>query len=201
MVKCHYLQLRCYPPLFCDFRQFNIKVSLADHPIIQKEVDELLAKDATEQSTAGGYLCPMLNSSDLITTCTYLLLRCLLSDRYNNLFNRAIILFLLISNMHIYIFLLLSITFTFSILFGNTNFISGGFFHLGWPWLLGFSPHSVNPYCSFAVTRVFVLLFIWHVSGSYLFYMCCKGAQTVMCLLLVHLGLHINLSKSELYLM
>ena len=46
---CH-LQLRSRPPLFCDFQRFNIKVAAAHHPVIQKEVDELLAKGAIEPS-------------------------------------------------------------------------------------------------------------------------------------------------------
>ena len=51
MVKGHYLQLRYFPPLFYNFEQFNIKVATADDPIIQKEVNELLAKGAIEPSS------------------------------------------------------------------------------------------------------------------------------------------------------
>ena len=43
MVWGHHLQLRSHPPLFCNFRHFNVKVPAAHHPVIQKEVDELLA--------------------------------------------------------------------------------------------------------------------------------------------------------------
>ena len=43
MVKGHYPQLRCHPLLFLNFKQCNIKVALAHHPVTQ-EVDELLAK-------------------------------------------------------------------------------------------------------------------------------------------------------------
>ena len=39
--------------LFHNFRWFNKKAALAHHPIIQKEVDELLAKGATESSIGG----------------------------------------------------------------------------------------------------------------------------------------------------
>ena len=45
MVKGHHLQLKSHPPLSKNFKQFNIKVAAAHHPIIQKEVDELLAKE------------------------------------------------------------------------------------------------------------------------------------------------------------
>ena len=49
----HPLQLRSCPPLFCDFQHFNIKAVAAHHPVIQREVDELLAKGAIEPSSGG----------------------------------------------------------------------------------------------------------------------------------------------------
>ena len=54
MVWGHHLQLRSHPPLFCDFWHFNVKAAAAHHPVIQKEVDELLAKGAIEPSSGGG---------------------------------------------------------------------------------------------------------------------------------------------------
>ena len=42
MVKGHHLQLRCKPPLFYNFSCYH------QDPIIQKEVDGLLAKGAIE---------------------------------------------------------------------------------------------------------------------------------------------------------
>ena len=53
MVWGHYLQLRSHPPLFCDFQHFNVKVAVAHHPVIQKEVGELLAKGAIEPPSGG----------------------------------------------------------------------------------------------------------------------------------------------------
>ena len=53
MVWGHYLQLRSHPPLFCEFQHFNVKAAAAHHPVIQKEVDELLAKGAIEPSSGG----------------------------------------------------------------------------------------------------------------------------------------------------
>ena len=41
------------PPLLCIYWQFNVKVAAAHHPIIQKEVDELLAKGVIEPSSGG----------------------------------------------------------------------------------------------------------------------------------------------------
>ena len=46
-------QLRFHPPLFCYFWYFNVKAAAAHHPVIQKEVDELLAKGAVEPSSSG----------------------------------------------------------------------------------------------------------------------------------------------------
>ena len=53
MVRCHHLQLRSHPPLFHDFWHFNVKAAAAHHPVIQKEVDELLAKGTIEPSSGG----------------------------------------------------------------------------------------------------------------------------------------------------
>ena len=181
MVKGHHLQLMCCPSLFHYFRQFNIKATLVHHPIIQKEVDELVAKGAIKPSPGGAgfsqmylLLLNILLAYNLYSTLsnliisTYLFPRCLLSDRYGSLFNRAIMLFILISVMVIYIFLLLSITITVYTLVCNTDFINGRFCHLGQLWDLRFSPYSLNPYYSFPTTRIFVLLFIWMISWSWL---------------------------------
>ena len=62
-------------PLFHDFWHFNVKAAAAHHPVIQKEVNELLAKGAIEPFSGGagfyssmfvvpkhtGGLCPILN--------------------------------------------------------------------------------------------------------------------------------------------
>ena len=75
MVWGHHLQFRSHPPLFHDSQHFNVKAAAAHHPVIQKEVDELLAKGAIEPSSSGagfyssvfvvpkhtGSLCPILN--------------------------------------------------------------------------------------------------------------------------------------------
>ena len=53
MVQGHHLQLRSHPPLFCGFRHFNVKAAAVHHPVIQKEVDELLAEGAIEPSSGG----------------------------------------------------------------------------------------------------------------------------------------------------
>ena len=53
MVWGHHLQLRSCPPLFHNFQHSNVKVPAAHHPVIQKEVDELLAKGTIEPSSGG----------------------------------------------------------------------------------------------------------------------------------------------------
>ena len=67
MVWGHPLQLWSSPPLFHDFWQFNVKVVAAHHPVIQREVDELLVKGAIEPSSghAGIY-----SSMFLVYKCT-----------------------------------------------------------------------------------------------------------------------------------
>ena len=53
MVWGHHLQLRSHLSSFCDFQHINVKVAAAHHPVIQKEVDDLLAKGAIEPSLGG----------------------------------------------------------------------------------------------------------------------------------------------------
>ena len=53
MVWGHHLQLRSHPPFFCDFQHFNVRAAAAHHPVIQKEVDELLSKGTIEPSSGG----------------------------------------------------------------------------------------------------------------------------------------------------
>ena len=53
MVWGHHLQLRSHPPLFHDFWCFNVKVAAAYHPVIQKELDGILAKEGIEPSSGG----------------------------------------------------------------------------------------------------------------------------------------------------
>ena len=49
----HHLQLRSCAALIHNFQQFNVKAAAAHHPIIQKEVDELLSNGVTEPSSGG----------------------------------------------------------------------------------------------------------------------------------------------------
>ena len=128
-----------------------MKAGAANHPIIQKELDEVLAKGAMEPSFGGSL-------SGLIIICIYLLLRCLLSDISSSLFSVVIILSPMISRMLICIFLLLSIIIIFHVLFGTMHHINGRFYLLGWPHPLGFSQPSLNLSYFFAVTGFSVLL-------------------------------------------
>ena len=121
-IKVQLLQLRCHPPLLQIFKQFNIKTAMTYHPVIQSEVDELLAKGEMNfpltvlaftqmflwfQSILLAYDTHLI-LIDLITICRYLLLRCLLSDRYSNIFSKVIMCFPLILRMPISLFILLS---------------------------------------------------------------------------------------------
>ena len=48
MVKGHHLQLRSHHQLFHKLKSFNNKAPTSDHPVIQKEMDKLLAKGSIE---------------------------------------------------------------------------------------------------------------------------------------------------------
>ena len=67
MVQGHYLQLQSHPLLLCNFWQFNVKVATTHHPIIWKELDELLAKGVIKPSSGGaGFYSSMF----VIPKCT-----------------------------------------------------------------------------------------------------------------------------------
>ena len=46
MVKCQHFQLKSHPSLFHNFEWFNLKAATYHHPVIQKELHELLTKGA-----------------------------------------------------------------------------------------------------------------------------------------------------------
>ena len=50
MVKDHHLQLRCHSLLFHNIKWFIIRVPVAHHPVIQREV---LGKGTIEPATGG----------------------------------------------------------------------------------------------------------------------------------------------------
>ena len=118
MVRGHHLQLRYHPPLFCDFWNFNVTVAAAHHPIIQKEVDELLAKGALEPSSSGdgfyssvfvvpkctGGLCPILNLKCFNHFMHIPSFKMPTLNMYSSLSSRVIMPFPLTYRMVIYIF-------------------------------------------------------------------------------------------------
>ena len=108
-------------------------------------------------------------------------------------------LILLISRILIYVFLLVSINVTFYSLFGNINLNKGRFFLLGLLQSLGFSSHSLNPYCSFAIARVCMLLYTWKISWSLLTSIMLARRLKLSFALLLHLGLHIQFFKSDFH--
>ena len=101
-----------------------MKAVVAHHPIIQKELDELLVKDGIETSTGCASFYSMISFPffilrDLIATCTYLHFRCLLSKKYSNSYNKMIMLSQLISRTLICILLLLSVIVIFAFYWGK----------------------------------------------------------------------------------
>ena len=113
-----------------------------------------------------GAFIPYSIWSILIILCTFLLLRCQLLKMYGSLSSRVILPFPLIYRMLIYMLPLLSSIIVFYILFGIMCLISGRFYLLGWPQPLGFLHPSKNLFCSFAITKVCILLSNWMISRS-----------------------------------
>ena len=75
MVQGHHHQLWSCPPLFHNFWQFNVKGATTHHPLIQKEVDELLAKGAIEPSSGSAVFYSsifVVPRHTLVASSTYL---------------------------------------------------------------------------------------------------------------------------------
>ena len=157
MVWGHHLQLKSCPPLFCDFWHFNVKAAAAHHPVIQKEVDELLAKGAIEPSSGGagfyssvfvvpkhtGGLRPILNLKHFTCYMHIPSFKMPTLKTIWQLIQHDDLLFPLIYRMLIYIFPLLSIIIISYVLFGIMCLISGRFYPLGLPQPQGFYfPHK-----------------------------------------------------------
>ena len=136
---------------------------------------------------------PYLVLGILIALCTNLLLRCLLSDRYGQ-----IMLFLLILRMLIYILILLSITITFYGLFGNKNLSVESFAIWASPRV--FTSLSKPTMFLCRCRGFYVKVYVDDYPGLYFLRHADKMAQILLCLLVIHLGLHINFPKPEPHL-
>ena len=181
MVQGHHLQLRSCPPMFCYFQQFNVKVAATHHPIIQREVDELLSKGGIEPSSGGagfyssvfvvprqtGGLWPTLNGKWFNHYLHIPYFKMPTFKHLQQLIQWGDYAFSIYLRMLIYIFLWLSIIIIFYALFGTICHISGRFYLLGWPQSLEFSQPSLKLSCSFAIARVSILLSIWMTSWSW----------------------------------
>ena len=75
-------QLWCWPLLFHNFRLFNIKATVAYHPIIQKEMDDLLAKGSIEASTGGAVFYSNVFVAPKHTSSLWLILNLKLFNHY-----------------------------------------------------------------------------------------------------------------------
>ena len=215
MVWGHHLQLRSHLPLFCDFWHSNVKAAVAHHLVIQKEVDELLAKGAIEPSSGGagfyssvfavpkhtGGLHPILN------------LKCF------NCF------------MHIPSFKMPTLKYVWQLIqqgdFAFSIDLQDAYLHvpivkhhyhfIHFVWHNVPYQWKVLPFGLATAPRVFTslmkpILFLCHFKGlciviyldDILVLVCSKQegkwVHLFLCSLLVHLGLHINFSKSDLHL-
>ena len=213
MVLGHHLQLRSHPPLFRDFRQFNIKVAAAHHPVIRKEVDELLAKGAIEPSSSGaGFYSSMF----VVPKCTGGL-RPILNLKHFNHF-MYIPSFKIPTLKHVWQ-LIQQGDYAFSIdlqdAYLHVPIVKHHHHFLCFVW--GNVPYQwkVLPFGLATAPRVFMsltkpILFLCHHKGLHiviylddiLVLACSKWVMvySFLCSLLVRLGLHINFSKSDLCL-
>ena len=215
MVWGHHLQLRSHPPLFCNFWHFNVKVPAAHHPVIQKEVDELLAKGAIEPSSGGA----SFYSSVFVVPKHTGGLHPILNLKHFNCF------------MHIPSFKMPTLKTVWQLIQqGDYAFsidLQDAYLHdpivkhhcrfLCFVWCNVPYQWRVLPFGLATAPRIFTSL-----TKPILFLWCCKGLHIViylddilvlvhskragkrahlfLCSLLVHLGLHINFSKSDLCL-
>ena len=211
----HHLQLQSCPPLFCNFWQFNVKVAATSHPVIQKEVDEFLAKGVIEPSSGGA---GFYSSIFVVPKCTVGLLLKLNLKHFNHY-------------MYVPSFKMPTIRHFWQLIqHGDYAFsidIQGAYLHIPivkhHHCFLQFVWHNVPyqwkvlpfglataPWVFTALTKA--ILFLCHCKGfcivMYLddiLVMVCskwegKRAHSFLCTILVQLGLHITFSKSDLCL-
>ena len=180
MVWCHHLQHRSHPLLFCDFWHFNVKVAAAHYPVIQKEVDELLAKGAIEPSSGGA---GFYSSVFVVPKCTGGL-HPILNLKHFNCF-MYIPSFKMPTLKHIWQ-LIQQGDYAFSIDLQDAYLhvpivkYHHHFLHFVWhnvsyqwkvlPFGLATAPRFLHPspnlFCSFVIAKVYVLLSIWMTSWS-----------------------------------
>ena len=215
MVWGHHLQLKSHPPLFHDFQHFNVKAAAPHHPVIQKEVDELLAKGAIEPSSGGA---GFYSSVFVVPKCTEGLCPILNLKHFN-------------CYMHIPSFKMPTLKtirqliqhgdFAFSIdlpdAYLHIPIVKHHHCFLHFVWCNVPYQWKVLPFGLATPPRVFTsltqpILFLCHCKGLHiviylddiLVLVCSKlagkWAHLFLCSLLVHLGLHINFSKSDLHL-
>ena len=210
MVEGHHLQLRSHSSLSRDFWHFNVKAAAGHHPVIQKEVDELLANRAVELSSGGtGFYSSMLVVSKHTGG-----LRPILNLKCFNCYMH-IPSFKMPTLKHVWQ-LIQHGDYAFSIDLQDAYLHVAivkhhhRFLHFVYQW-------KVLPFGLATAPRVFMSL-----TKPILFLCCCKGLHIViylddilvlvcsqwvgkraclfLCSFLVHLGLHINFSKSDLCL-
>ena len=144
----------------------------------------------------------LLILTGLIATCTYLLLRCLLLNRYGNLFSKVIILSPFISRLLTKIFLLLGIVVIFCDFFWQKKCYQLKVLLLGFattPRVFTSLPKSILFLCHCSSLCTVIYLFGWCPGpGSLL--ACRQRGMICLCSLLAHIGLHISFPKSELSL-
>ena len=215
MVRGHHLQRRSHPPLFHNFWHFNVMVPAAHHPVIQKEVDELLAKGAIEPSSGGA----SFYSSVFVVPKHTGGLHPILNLKHFNCF------------MHIPSFKMPTLKTVWQLIQqGDYAFsidLQDAYLHVSivkhHRWFLHFVWHNVPyqwrvlPFGLATAPRVFTsltkpILFLCHCKGLHIVtYLddilvlvwskrAGKRARLFLCSFLVRLGLHINFSKSDLCL-
>ena len=215
MIWGHHLQLGSRPPLFRNFWHFNVWVPAAHHPVIQKEVDELLAKVAIEPSSGGA----SFYSSVFVVPKHTWDLRPILNLKHFNHF------------MHIPSFKMPTLKTVWQLIqqgyYAFSIDLQDAYLHVPIVkhhcWFLHFVwcnvPYQwrVLPFGLPKAPRVFTsltkpILFLCHHKGLHIvIYLddilvlvhskwAGKRAHLVLCSLLVRLGLHINFSKSDLCL-
>ena len=215
MVWGHHLQLKTCLPLFHDFQHFNDKATAAHHSVIQKEVDELLAKGAIDPSSGGagfyssmfvvpkhtGGFCPILNLKHFNRYMHIPSFKMPTLKNIQQLIQHGDFAFSIdLQDAYLHV----------AIVKHHQRFLHFVWHNVPFQW-------KVLPFGLATAPRVFTsltkpILFLCHCKGLHiliylddiLVLVCSKWAGKWACLflcsLLVHLGLHINFSKSDLCL-
>ena len=209
MVWGHHLQIWFHPPLFHNLWQFKVKAATTHNPIIQKEVDKLLAKSATEPSSGGAGFYSSMSVVPKYTGGFQPILNLKHFNHYMHVpsFKMPTIrhVWQLIQHGDYPFYIDLQDAYTHILIVKHHHhFLQFVWHNVPYQWKVLPFGLATAPWVFTALTKPIWFLCHHYLLDDILVLICSqqagKRARSFLCSLLVRLGLHINFSKSDLCL-